>query len=246
VLVTGGDGPRVQPFAPTAITRVPADCVDAYIRENGVEWYASWFIGEAPDMGFRGVFSAGSDAAVRAALRGIARTETASRIVTGSERLGRLVQTLRRRRARIVFTNGVFDLLHVGHLMLLEQARALGDALIVAINSDDSTRAFKGAGRPVIPQFARAQVLASLRPVDACFIFPESDPLKVLRAVRPDVLVKGSEYSPGRIVGARFVKGYGGEVVRLSMVKGWSTTSLLRDIRTLSSDLDGRRRTPLP
>jgi len=215
--------------------RIPADSVSAYIRENRIEWYASWFIGTAPDIGFRGVFPGGSDAAIRRGLRAVARAEASSRIIVDQDRLRRYVETLRRRGARIVFANGVFDLLHVGHLRLLEQARELGDTLIVAINSDDSTRVIKGADRPVTPQFARARVLTSLRQVDACFIFSERDPLKVLRAVRPDVLVKGSEYSANRIVGSRFVKGYGGKVIRLAMVEGWSTTSTMRAVQTSSA-----------
>ena len=130
---------------------------------------------------------------------------------------GGVVERLRLHDRKIVFTNGVFDLLHVGHLRLLEKARALGDALIVAINSDDSARRIKGAGRPVIPQFARAQALADLRPVSLCFIFPETDPRDLpFRTVRPEVLVKGSEYPLRRIVGARFVSGYGGKVVGAS------------------------------
>ena len=207
------------------------DRTGSFVRENAIEWYASWYVGKGPDLGFCGVFPGGSEAEVQRALRRIRRAEAASRIVIDYEQLRRRVQKLRRHGRKIVFTNGVFDLLHVGHLRLLEKARALGDALIVAINSDDSARRIKGAGRPVIPQFARAQLLADLRQVSVCFIFPEADPSEVLRAVRPDVLVKGSEYPVRRIVGARFVSGYGGKVVRFPMVEGWSTTSTLRAIR---------------
>ncbi len=216
---------------PPVAARIPRDCVGSYISENAIEWYASWYVGKAPDIGFLGVLPRDPRGS-RGALRKIARAEASSRIIVDHERLSRFVQALRRRRpgARIVLTNGVFDLLHAGHLRLLREARALGDALIVAINSDDSTRSIKGRGRPVIPQFARAQLLAGLRPVDACFIFTEKDPMRVLDIVRPDVLAKGSEYPVSRIVGARVVSGYGGKVIRLPMVTGWSTTSIIRGL----------------
>ncbi|MGO9409444.1 MAG: adenylyltransferase/cytidyltransferase family protein [Spirochaetia bacterium] len=222
--------PRVVP--PPFNAWIAADCISSYVRENAIEWYASWLIGSAPDIGFRGALRGGSPAEVQAALRAIRRAEAHSRIVIDYERLDRVTASLRKRKGRIVFTNGVFDLLHAGHLRLLETARARGDALIVAINSDDSTRAIKGSGRPVVPQFARAGLLSSLRCVDACFIFPEADPGKALETVKPDVLVKGSEYPLRKIVGARFVLSYGGEVVRVPMVAGWSTTSTIRAVQS--------------
>jgi len=218
---------------PSFRVNISPDRIGAWVRENAIEWYASWYIGSGKrveHIGFQGVLRGGSEARVQSALHEIRRAEARSRIVINYERLQGLTDSLRKRRGRIVFTNGVFDLLHAGHLRLLEAARARGDALIVAINSDGSTRAIKGRGRPVIPQFARAALLASLRCVDACFIFSEANPMKALDAVRPEVLVKGSEYPLRRIVGARFVSSYGGEVVRVPMVAGWSTTSALRDI----------------
>ena len=223
--------PAPPPDPPPVAARIPRQCVGSYISENAIEWYASWYVGKAPDIGFLGVLPR-DPRGIRGALRKIARAEASSRIIVDHDRLSRFVQALRRRRpgARIVLTNGVFDLLHAGHLRLLREARALGDALIVAINSDDSTRSIKGRGRPVIPQFARAQLLAGLRSVDACFIFTEKDPMRVLDIVRPDVLAKGSEYPVSRIVGARWVSGYGGKVVRLPMVTGWSTTSIIRGL----------------
>jgi len=230
VLVTRGKRRPVFPLDAPFHVWVSSECVGDFVRENAIEWYASWFVGKAPDIGFRGVLPGGSRESVRAALRHIRRAEAGSRVVVDYERLHSLAKGMRRRTRKIVFTNGVFDLLHVGHLRLLEQARALGDALIVAINSDDSARKIKGPGRPVIPQFARAQLLVSLRPVDACFIFSEANPTRALETVRPDVLVKGSEYPMRRIVGARLVSGYGGRVVRLPMVAGWSTTSTIRAV----------------
>lgn len=235
VLVTRGREGQAEPpgpLRPPFSGSVHSDRVGALIREKAIEWYASWFIGSAPDIGFRGVLPGASQAELQKSLREIRQAEARSSVVIDYGRLGRIAEALRRRGKKIVFTNGVFDLLHMGHLGLLEQARALGDALIVAINSDDSTRGIKGAGRPVIPQFARARLLASLRQVDVCFIFPEPDPIEALHAVRPDVLAKGSEYDVRRIVGARFVSGYGGKVVRIPMVQGWSTTSTIRSIRT--------------
>ncbi|HVO40153.1 MAG TPA: adenylyltransferase/cytidyltransferase family protein [Spirochaetia bacterium] len=214
---------RVVPIRP--------ECVRSYVEEHGIEWYASWYIGGAPDLGFRGTLPGGSLAEVRRALSRIAREESRSRIVIDAESLKHMADRLRERGRKIVFTNGVFDLLHAGHLRLLQGARALGDALIVGINSDDSTRAIKGRGRPVIPQFARADILASLRCVDACFIFTETDPMAVLRTLRPDVLAKGSDYAANRIVGGRFVAGYGGKVARIPVVPGWSTTSTIRGLR---------------
>jgi len=210
--------------------RVSSDRIETFITDNAIEWYASWFIGKAPEIGFRGVLPGGSQEEAQRALRSIQRSEARSRIIIDDERLDRAVKRMRTRGRRIVFTNGVFDLLHVGHLTLLDRARALGDALIVAINSDDSAHRIKGPGRPVIPQFARAQLLVSLRSVNACFIFAESDPLRALETVRPDVLAKGSEYPVSKIVGAGLVSGYGGKVVRLPMVAGWSTSSTIRAV----------------
>ncbi|HTP57720.1 MAG TPA: adenylyltransferase/cytidyltransferase family protein [Spirochaetia bacterium] len=225
----GGKGPAPCNAA------IRMDSVETYIHESSLEWYASWYVGNAPAIGFHGVLPGGPPSAIRTALRAIGRAEARSRILVDQAGLSGFIRDLRGRGKRVVFTNGVFDLLHAGHLRLLEHARGLGDSLVVAINSDDSARRLKGPGRPVIPQFARAQIISSLRFVDACFIFPEADPMPVLRVVRPDVLVKGSEYTAGRIVGARFVSSYGGTVVRLPMVRGWSTTSTIRSI----SGLDG-------
>ena len=230
--VTDRDLNPAYPFS----ANVPSDCIRDWIRENTIEWYASWYVGAAKSVGgagFRGVLEAGSEARLKTALQTIKWAEARSRIVVDYTQLEHVARSLHKRSARIVFTNGVFDLCHIGHLRLLERARALGDALIVAINSDDSTRTIKGRGRPVIRQFARAQLLASLRFVDTCFIFPETDPTKALEAVRPDVLVKGSEYALRRIVGGTFVSRYGGEVVRIPMVADWSTTSLIRGIQEI-------------
>lgn len=132
----------------------------------------------------------------------------------------------------VVFTNGVFDLLHVGHVTLLEAARALGAALIVGVNADDSARRLgKGADRPLVPLAERARVLAALACVDCVVPFEEETPLDLIRALRPDVLVKGADYAPEAIVGASEVTGWGGRVVRVPLVEGRSTTELVRRLR---------------
>ncbi len=207
-----------------------AEGVAEFARANAIELYASWFVGTAPALGFQGVFAGGGPRAAAEALSTIEAREAESRIILGDARLESLVATLKGRGAKIVFTNGVFDLLHIGHLRLLESARRLGDVLMVAINSDDSTRKIKGASRPIVPQFARAETLLSLRAVDYCLIFTDTDPRRILAVVRPDVLAKGSDYSFTRVVGARFVTGYGGSVARLPLVDGCSTTSTIRRI----------------
>jgi len=133
----------------------------------------------------------------------------------------------------VVFTNGVFDLLHPGHVRYLRDARALGDALIVAINSDRSVRANKGEGRPVTPQAERAEVLQALDAVDAVTIFDEETPHAIITAVQPDVLVKGADWGPDNIVGRDVVEARGGQVVRMELAAGFSTTALLEKVRAL-------------
>ena len=132
---------------------------------------------------------------------------------------------------RIVFTNGCFDLLHPGHIGSLEQARALGDALIVGLNSDASVRQLKGAGRPVLPERERAEILAGLESVDAVVIFDEPTPREVIARLLPDVLVKGGDWPGDRIVGREEVEAAGGRVVSVPVVAGYSTTEILRKIR---------------
>jgi len=132
----------------------------------------------------------------------------------------------------VVFTNGVFDLLHVGHVSLLEAARAQGAALIVGVNSDASVgRLGKGTDRPLVPGAERARVLAALACVDGVVLFEEDTPLALIRALRPDVLVKGTDYEPSQIVGAADVEGWGGRVVRIPLVPNRSTTDLVRRLR---------------
>lgn len=142
-----------------------------------------------------------------------------------------LTQRLRRRGKRIVFTNGVFDILHRGHVDYLARARKLGDVLIVGLNSDASTRRLKGAGRPIQTQADRAAILLALEAVDYVVIFGEDTPEKLIEKVRPDVLVKGADYKLDEIVGADFVKSQGGVVRRIRLTPGRSTTRITRRAR---------------
>jgi D-beta-D-heptose 7-phosphate kinase/D-beta-D-heptose 1-phosphate adenosyltransferase len=132
---------------------------------------------------------------------------------------------------RVVFTNGCFDLLHPGHIHSLEAARAMGDVLIVGMNSDESVRTLKGAGRPVIPAEERAEILASLECVDAVLIFDDLTPQKVVAALLPDVLVKGGDWPDNQIVGREEIEAAGGKVVLVDVVPGYSTTDILKKIR---------------
>lgn len=132
---------------------------------------------------------------------------------------------------RVVFTNGCFDLLHPGHIQLLETARAMGDALVVGINSDDSVRTLKGPGRPVIPEEERAEILAGFECVDAVVVFDELTPQKTVAALLPDILVKGGDWPGNQVVGREEVEAAGGKVVLIDVVEGYSTTEILRKIR---------------
>ncbi len=131
----------------------------------------------------------------------------------------------------IGFTNGCFDLVHVGHLWSLAEAARHADSLVVAINSDRSVRELKGADRPLVGEEHRAALIAALRPVAAVTIFDEPTPLEVILQLRPDVLVKGSEYEESDIVGAREIRSWGGDVVRVPMRAGWSTSSIIAAIK---------------
>jgi rfaE bifunctional protein nucleotidyltransferase chain/domain len=132
---------------------------------------------------------------------------------------------------RVVFTNGVFDLLHTGHVDVLLAARRAGDYLVVGVNSDASVRRLKGSSRPVRDEGARCYVLAALTMVDAVMIFDEDTPLELIRALRPDVLVKGGDYTESTIVGADELRAWGGEVVVVPLTPGHSTTSTIERVR---------------
>ena len=140
------------------------------------------------------------------------------------------VAVLKARGKRIVFTNGCFDLLHRGHVRYLEEARDWGDILVVAVNSDHSVRQIKGPSRPILNQEERSEVLAALHCVDVVIIFEEPDPLAVIEQIRPDVLVKGADWSRNQIIGADFVESIGGRVVQVPFLKGASTTGIIERI----------------
>ena len=145
--------------------------------------------------------------------------------------LAALVARWRTEGRRIVFTNGVFDLLHPGHLRYLQHARGLGDALVVGVNSDRSVRANKGPSRPITPEAERAEVLAALACVDAVTVFDEDTPHDLIRAILPDILVKGADWADDAIVGRDIVEGRGGRVVRVPVEPGYSTTRILDRIK---------------
>lgn len=134
---------------------------------------------------------------------------------------------IRQQNKKIVFTNGCFDLLHVGHVRYLQEAKTLGDCLVVGVNSDASVRILKGATRPVQNQNDRAEIMAALACVDFVVIFDEETPEKLIHEVRPHILVKGGDWKVENIVGASFVQSYGGQVMNLQFVNGKSTTKLI-------------------
>lgn len=142
-------------------------------------------------------------------------------------------QRLRAAGARLVFTNGVFDLLHVGHVRYLADARELGDALVVAINSDRTVRELKGQNRPIFNEAERAEILAALKQVDYVTIFDDISPRKLIATLLPDVLVKGGDYQLDQIHGREEVEAAGGKVISLPFVDGASTTSLIERIREI-------------
>lgn len=146
------------------------------------------------------------------------------------ENLQPIRTALRQADKRVVFTNGCFDILHLGHARYLEEARNLGDCLVVAVNSDVSVREIKGPLRPIQSQAERSEVVASLQCVDYVITFDEKDPLRLIEALRPDVLVKGADWPIERIVGADFVLASGGEVARIPLIPNTSTTAIIERI----------------
>jgi rfaE bifunctional protein nucleotidyltransferase chain/domain len=141
------------------------------------------------------------------------------------------VEHLRHTGREVVFTNGVFDLLHPGHVRYLQDARRQGDALVVAVNSDRSVRAIKGPERPLNPEHERAEVLAGLACVDAVVVFDEDTPEQVIGRLQPDVLVKGADWAADAIVGRDIVEARGGRVVRIALAEGYSTSAIIKKIR---------------
>ena len=148
-----------------------------------------------------------------------------------------LVKQLRASGKSIVFTNGVYDLLHPGHVRYLQAARALGDALVVGVNSDRSVRANKGPNRPINPEAERAEVIAAMDCVDAAVIFDEDTPHEIISRLQPDVLVKGADWAEDAIVGRDVVEARGGRVVRMPIEQGFSTTDLIAKIQAGSQEI---------
>jgi rfaE bifunctional protein nucleotidyltransferase chain/domain len=150
--------------------------------------------------------------------------------VLSREMLSRQLAEERREGKKIVFTNGCFDLLHIGHLRYLAEARSLGDLLVLGLNSDASVQAIKGPNRPIIPEEDRAEVLAAMEMVDYVSLFDESTPQQLIEAVQPDVLVKGGDWSIDTIVGREVVWARGGKVLNIPVVEGLSTTRIIQRI----------------
>jgi rfaE bifunctional protein nucleotidyltransferase chain/domain len=144
-----------------------------------------------------------------------------------------LARAIRDQGRRVVFTNGVFDILHPGHLRYLQHARALGDALIIGLNSDASVRKNKGPGRPINTEQERAEVLEALECVDAVIVFGEDTPAHIITAIQPDILVKGADWAEDAIVGRDTVEASGGRVVRVPVEQGFSTTAIIDRIKRL-------------
>ncbi len=153
--------------------------------------------------------------------------------VVSLEQAVRQVEALKRQGKTVVFTNGVFDLLHPGHVMFLERARALGDFLVVGVNTDASVRLLKGPERPIFPLEARLILLHALRSVDLLVPFEEDTPHRLIQALLPQVLVKGADYRPEEVVGREIVEQHGGRVVLLPLVPGYSTSKIIERIRQL-------------
>ncbi len=146
------------------------------------------------------------------------------------EDLAQTMKTVRASGEKVVFTNGCFDILHVGHVRYLAAAKSEGNVLVVGLNSDESVKSIKKENRPIIPQEQRAEVLSSLWCVDYVTLFDEPDPLSLIKVVQPDVLVKGADWTEEEIIGADFVKKNGGRVVRVSVVSGVSTSRIIQQI----------------
>ena len=156
--------------------------------------------------------------------------------VTTRDELASLLAERRQRQQRVVFTNGCFDLMHIGHVRYLQAARNLGDLLVVGVNSDGSVRALsKGPDRPIVPDVQRAEVLAALACVDYVVIFSEPDPGALIAALQPDILVKGGDWPLDRIIGRDTVEARGGRVQTIPLVPGVSTTTLVQRIRSTTA-----------
>lgn len=158
--------------------------------------------------------------------------ETNTKIIPRGK-ISRLAEKWRLDKLQIVFTNGCFDLIHLGHIDYLEKARQLGDKLIIGLNTDRSVSELKGPKRPINDEHARSRLLAALAFVDAVVLFDESTPEQLIRDISPDILVKGNDYEKKNIVGANYVMEKGGKVITLQLVEGYSTTALINKIKNI-------------
>ncbi len=151
--------------------------------------------------------------------------------IFNKESLKRELAVWRFKNKKIVFTNGCFDILHLGHINYLSKAKDFGDVLVIGLNTDDSVSRIKDEHRPVVNENARAMILASLHFVDAVVLFDEDTPYNLIKQVQPDILVKGSDYKTGDIVGADIVKANGGEIITIEFLDGYSTTSIINKLK---------------
>ena len=156
--------------------------------------------------------------------------------VVSRDELKKIVQRKKAAGRKVVFTNGCFDLIHVGYVRYLQEAKEKGDLLIVAVNSDRSVRKLKGEGRPIVPEGERAEIISAFASVDYVVIFPEETSAEIIGILKPDILVKGGDYRKEEIVGREIVESGGGEVIPVSLVKGHSTKELLEKIRHQTTD----------
>ena len=150
--------------------------------------------------------------------------------IKSPNQLKKILGVLKRQGKKIVFTNGCFDIVHVGHIRYLSQARKLGDILVVGLNTDRSVRTIKGEKRPLVCENERAEVLSALKVVDYVVLFDEPDPLALIKALKPSILVKGADWPEDKIIGADVIKQSGGRVVRIPLVPGSSSTNLIEKI----------------
>lgn len=160
----------------------------------------------------------------------IINNENKINIIIDSKKLKTLTGDLKKRNKKIITTNGVFDILHIGHLRYLKECKKKGDILIVGLNSDQSVKKIKGKTRPIINQFARAEMLIHLKPVDYVFIFPERDPIEFLKIVKPDIHVKSDDYTIGKIIERNIVQSSGGKIELTKIIKGYSTSDIINKI----------------
>src|SRR3989337_2684216 len=158
---------------------------------------------------------------------------TKKKKIVSLQRLRGSLKNINKKNKTIVFTNGCFDIIHAGHVRYLNKAKSLGDILVVGLNSDSSVKNIKGEKRPIVPQRERAEVLSGLEAVDYVVFFNEPTPIRLIKAVLPDILVKGADWASHAIVGADVVKAAGGKIARVKLVKGRSTTNIIEKILKL-------------